>query len=313
MFATFRLHSSSKAKILLITLIVLSILSIFFIVKLSILNLNNIKIIKDVRNKYIRLYSLNRIVSLDDDSSEIIAVLGLCENIIGRLNRTFPPCLETVPKIEDNTLQRLILLNPDLIIVPEDFEEIRILERKNIPVFVVARSDNIQSLYIKIDLLGRLFNRELKAKALISFLKSLERKIVSRIEERGIQTFVLPIVNIADDEVYVFVNSIEADILRKVGCKIPEEINLNKINRIDVKHLMKLSISTLIIKNKNVDLKIINSIKIIKIPNDLRPSGLRSFLYMFWLAKELYPDLFNDIDLEEHKKRFLLEVYGINA
>ena len=301
----------SKSKLLFTMGIILSLIFIFFVVKINILNIKNIKIIKDMRGKYVKIYGLDKIVSLDDDSSEIIAALGLCEKIIGKLDDSFPPCLEIVPKIENNISRKLISLNPDLVIVPEDFEELETLERHNLPVFVVTSSRTLQDIYAKIHLLGQLLDKEQKARELISYLKNIESEVVSRIEEKGVYAVVLPTVNVTDTDVYVFVREIEVDILRKIGCKVPEEIDIGKITKINTNYLVKLNITVLIAKDISVNLKL-PGIKVVRVPNSLEPKGLRSLLYMLWLAKELYPNLFSDINFEECMKRSLLRIYGIN-
>ena len=303
----------SRTSLTLTIVLLLSLVYIGLMLKTGMLIVGEYRLVKDARGKRLRIYKLERVVSLDEYVPEIIAALGACDKIrvMGVVGKPHIPCPVLTYRVEGNLMEEIVLPNTDIVILPESHPYVTLLESKGIKVFAVRDVKKLEDIYSNILLVGSLLGVEEKARRVVEFLRDLEKTVVSRLEGSKAKGLNVLIVNKVEGETRLLVDNKDLmhEVLKKIGCSVPEIAG----KEINPKELKKLDISILVLLD-NIELKLDkNNIIVLKPLKEFKPDGLRIFLFMMWLSKKLYPTLFEDMNLHDELRRFYLEVYGTRA
>lgn len=130
----------------------------------------------------IQLKKYRRILITDPSCIEIFYLIGAEDKIVGvaktRINKMWPnekiKNLESVGTISKPSIEKILKLNPDLVILNLMSREVEdILKKQNIP-FIVDRSTNFNEIFTKIKMYGKITGNEKNAELLI---KEKEKKL----------------------------------------------------------------------------------------------------------------------------------------
>ncbi|MFK4784889.1 ABC transporter substrate-binding protein [Fusobacterium sp. MFO224] len=138
--------------------------------------------IKIENNKYfddygnsIQLKKYKRILITDPSCIEIFYLIGAEDKIIGvsktRINKMWPSDkikkLESVGTVSKPSIEKILKLNPDLVILNLMSREVEdVLKKQNIP-FIVDRSTSFEQIFQKIKIYGKITGNEKNAQNLI--------------------------------------------------------------------------------------------------------------------------------------------------
>ncbi|MDP0506115.1 MAG: ABC transporter substrate-binding protein [Fusobacterium sp. JB019] len=133
----------------------------------------------------IKLKKYNRILITDPSCIEIFYLIGAEDKIVGvaktRINKMWPnekiKKLESVGTVSKPSIEKILKLNPDLVILNLMSREVEnVLKQQNIP-FIVDRSTSFNEIFTKIKMYGRITGNEKNAQNLISEKKEKLNRI----------------------------------------------------------------------------------------------------------------------------------------
>lgn len=147
------------------------------------------KVIKDDLGSSFRLSSPpQRIISLAPNITEILFALGLEEKIVGVTRYCDYPAgafkKEKIGGLIDPNLEKIKALDPDLIIGFRG-NPLRILQRLKslrLPIFVIEAGENLESLYLTIEKIGLVTQKEREADNLATSLRKRYEQIEASLE-----------------------------------------------------------------------------------------------------------------------------------
>jgi len=114
-----------------------------------------------------------RIVSISPATSSILFDLESGELLIGRTDFcSYPPEIEKIPSIggiNNANLEMILSLKPDLVITSSIFTKkmFETVESANIPIISFKETNTIEGMYDIIEVLGKILNKEKRAKQII--------------------------------------------------------------------------------------------------------------------------------------------------
>ncbi|MEZ6048109.1 MAG: ABC transporter substrate-binding protein [Planctomycetaceae bacterium] len=131
-----------------------------------------------------------RIISLSPSNTELICSLGLEERMVGVTTLCdYPPAVQDVEKVGDFnansiSLEEIVALKPDLIISGSGFHRdlVTNLERLNLNV-VAVEPKQLEQIYERLELLGKICNVNEAADKLVSSLKERVERVRREAEE----------------------------------------------------------------------------------------------------------------------------------
>ncbi|GGR28504.1 ABC transporter substrate-binding protein [Deinococcus ruber] len=122
-----------------------------------------------------------RIVSVLPSDTETLCALGVCDRLVGvDDNSDFPASVKALPKVGglySPSIERMVALKPDLVIVSKYGKLTDTLTAAGIPV-VAVNPESYDDAFSKTLLLGKIVNREAQAKQLVTQM----RRDIARIE-----------------------------------------------------------------------------------------------------------------------------------
>ena len=129
-----------------------------------------------------------RIVSLAPSITETLFYIGAGDKLVGVTKwADFPPAVENITKVggygKYANLEIIASLQPDLIIA-DDYSLSILDQLERIAPVVIVAPKNIEEIYQKIELLGKITNREESAKAVISEMKGRVSYVTSMVAGR---------------------------------------------------------------------------------------------------------------------------------
>jgi iron complex transport system substrate-binding protein len=176
----------------------------------------------DSLGREVILYSMPmRIVSLAPSITEMIYFLGLGERLVGVTRFSyFPEEARNKPKVgayTDINVERVITLNPDLVIATADGNkraDVKMLEEGGIPVYVI-NPRKVNQLLDTIERLGEVCGVPDRAERLVNDLRERVMRVVKAVRNKG-RPLVLLVINVRP-LMSVNRNTIHHDIIQLAG------------------------------------------------------------------------------------------------
>lgn len=129
-----------------------------------------------------------RVISIAPSITETIFVLGIGDRLVGRTDYCKYPeevkNIESIGSLQEPSIEKIIDLKPDLVIASTHFKKdvLKKLEEVDIKVVVFYGEESFDGVYEVIEKLGRVFNKQDKAKDTIKEIKNRVENVVSRVE-----------------------------------------------------------------------------------------------------------------------------------
>ncbi|OPJ55401.1 ABC transporter substrate-binding protein [Alkalithermobacter paradoxus] len=300
---------------------------------------NQIKVV-DFRGKEIVLEKpAQRIAAMLDSGLTTLHMLGVKDEVIAVDKWTYDsPGFEYTKKIDTRfeseevpavtgNIEKIISLNPDIVIIWAEHEDIKPLEQAGIKVYGV-QINSFDQTFKMVEDLGKITGKDERAKEIIDYTRSELQEIeniVKDIKEEDKQTGLFvwgpTVLDIAGGD------STGNDIIVSAGgINVAKDINAEHPIA-NMEELISWNPDSIIMwysKNLSTD-DLINSpqLKSINAVKDNRVFMLPNFYYCdLWTvkyqysvkatAKWLYPNLFKDIDLDVEKDTMLNKLYNFD-
>ena len=129
-----------------------------------------------------------RIVSLAPSITETLFFIGAGDKLVGVTQwADYPPQVEKITKVggygKYANIEIIASLKPDLILA--DSMSLSILDKlEEIAPVVIVNPTSIDDIYRKIELIGKIVNRESEAKAVVEFMKAKVSEVQNRVKDR---------------------------------------------------------------------------------------------------------------------------------
>lgn len=140
-----------------------------------------------------------RIIPLAPSLAECLFALGLDEEIVGVTEYTnFPPQALSKPKVGSYIhlqIEAIVAMKPDLVVATMDGNpksQIQRLEELGVNVFV-TNPKTLEGLYDTLSIMGRILNREARAKELVENMRGAIRKIGDLVGSRPARKVLLQV------------------------------------------------------------------------------------------------------------------------
>ncbi len=302
--------------------------------------------VTDCAGRQVKIPSkVNRIACLYAFSGHVAAMLGKGDNIVAvvdglkrdkLLTQMYPSIKNAaVPSVEGAiNIEELINTNPDVVFVKSDTAktagEAAKLDKSGIP-YVVTDYRNIKEQQYAIDVIGKVIGAEEKARKYNEYYN----KCVDLVKQK---TAAIP--REKRVRIYHSVNeatrtdtkdTLPADWIQAIGA-INVSLDQN-LRMLEGKHFAGLEqillwdpdvilanepgVADYIMTNKQwSSLSAVKNRKVYQMPNGIsrwgHPGSLETPLAVLWTAKILYPDLFNDLNMESETKSFYKEFFNLS-
>lgn len=177
---------------------------LFIIFLISVINIYSIKIENNMAvdsfGNSVPLKEYNKIITADPSAVEIFYLIGGEDKISAiaktKINKIYPEekteLLESVGSITRPSIEKIISLNPDLVILnPMGAVKIaELLKKYNIPYFI-DRSVTFDEIFLKTKIYGIFTGQEKNAEKLIEDKKNKLLKIKNEIEDKNLKGVIL--------------------------------------------------------------------------------------------------------------------------
>ena len=177
---------------------------LFIIFLISVINIYSIKIENNMAvdsfGNSVPLKEYNKIIAADPSAVEIFYLIGGEDKISAvaktKINKIYPEekteLLETVGSITRPSIEKIISLNPDLVILNPmgAVKTAELLKKYNIPYFI-DRSVTFDEIFLKTKIYGIFTGQEKNAEKLIEDKKNKLLKIKNEIEDKNLKGVIL--------------------------------------------------------------------------------------------------------------------------
>ena len=177
---------------------------LFIIFLISVINIYSIKIENNMAvdsfGNSVPLKEYNKIIAADPSAVEIFYLIGGEDKISAvaktKINKIYPEektkLLESVGSITRPSIEKIISLNPDLVILNPmgAVKTAELLKKYNIPYFV-DRSVTFDEIFLKTKIYGIFTGQEKNAEKLIEDKKNKLDKIKNEIEDKNLKGVIL--------------------------------------------------------------------------------------------------------------------------
>ena len=177
---------------------------LFIIFLISVINIYSIKIENNMAvdsfGNSVPLKEYNKIISADPSAVEIFYLIGGEDKISAvaktKINKIYPEekteLLESVGSITRPSIEKIISLNPDLVILNPmgAVKTAELLKKYNIPYFI-DRSVTFDEIFLKTKIYGIFTGQEKNAEKLIEDKKNKLLKIKNEIEDKNLKGVIL--------------------------------------------------------------------------------------------------------------------------
>ena len=177
---------------------------LFIIFLISVINIYSIKIENNMAvdsfGNSVPLKEYNKIITADPSAVEIFYLIGGEDKISAiaktKINKIYPEekteLLESVGSITRPSIEKIISLNPDLVILNPmgAVKTAELLKKYNIPYFI-DRSVTFDEIFLKTKTYGILTGQEKNAEKLIEDKKNKLLKIKNEIEDKNLKGVIL--------------------------------------------------------------------------------------------------------------------------
>ncbi len=121
-----------------------------------------------------------RIVSLAPSITETLFALGLGDKVVGVTNYChYPPCVDSIEKVggySDANLEKIIMLNPDVVVLQKEHEKHRFFLTRNGIKTITVDYKTIADICSSFVIIGKACNRKKEADSLVGCFSSMFRK-----------------------------------------------------------------------------------------------------------------------------------------
>lgn len=130
---------------------------------------------------------INRVVSLSPNVSETIAALGGSELLVGKTDYcNYPEHIQSIESVGDlvsPSIEKIISLNPDIVIVSTigQNQTLEALDNANIQVAYIDKSQSMEGTYSLIEDIGLLIDKETEAQQIILEMREEVQRVVDRV------------------------------------------------------------------------------------------------------------------------------------
>ncbi len=293
-----------------------------------------------------KIYPLASVVSVFFDSAEKIVgmpmqCMSAAENSL--LSELYPEILNAETNYingADINLESLLLLDPDVVLYnAADTKQGELLRNAGIPAVAISVNkwnyDAVETLENWIDLLSKLFPENEKS----SLVKSYSEKVLDLIAERTSS------LNTEEKKRIFFLYQYTENMIAtsgnhffgqwwadavgavNVGSEIKKdnsvEVNMEQIYKWNPECILITNFTTakpeslynnLIGGNDWSEIDAVKNEQVYKMPLGMYRSytcGVDTPVTLLWVAKTVYPELFEDIDITDETKKYYKEVFGI--
>ena len=177
---------------------------LFIIFLISVINIYSIKIENNMAvdsfGNSVPLKEYNKIIAADPSAVEIFYLIGGEDKISAvaktKINKIYPEekteLLESVGSITRPSIEKIISLNPDLVILNPmgAVKTAELLKKYNIPYFI-DRSVTFDEIFLKTKIYGIFTGQEKNAEKLIEDKKNKLLKIKNEIEDKNLKGVIL--------------------------------------------------------------------------------------------------------------------------
>lgn len=177
---------------------------LFIIFLISVINIYSIKIENNMAvdsfGNFVPLKEYNKIIAADPSAVEIFYLIGGEDKISAiaktKINKIYPEekteLLESVGSITRPSIEKIISLNPDLVILNPmgAVKTAELLKKYNIPYFI-DRSVTFDEIFLKTKIYGIFTGQEKNAEKLIEDKKNKLLKIKNEIEDKNLKGVIL--------------------------------------------------------------------------------------------------------------------------
>ncbi|MBN2259099.1 MAG: ABC transporter substrate-binding protein [Clostridiales bacterium] len=128
-----------------------------------------------------------RVVSMAPSISEIIYYLGASDKLVGRTEYCDYPeeiqNVETAGNMMEPNIEKIVELNPDIVIASTHFPEdaVTALENLGVKVVVFVPEDSFEGVYTVISVVGKILNKDAEAASHIETMKSTVQSVADRV------------------------------------------------------------------------------------------------------------------------------------
>lgn len=300
--------------------------------------------VKDSKGKSVTVpFEPKRVVVMNNAVAEIIYVLGAKDKVVGVSNDLkFPQDLSKknkVGKAFTPDIEKVMQLKPDLVFGYGEYvkkEQVDKLKTANIPFISIDGFKN-KSLDSDIETLGKIFNKEDRAKEYVSFIDKYMNLVKDRTSKLKPEEKVSAYWEGYSDYNTVSKGASGDEILSMIGAeniakdqpvaypKVSNEWIIEKNPKYIVKTPMtNISFGYGVSDNQAVSavynkvitrtgwekIDAVQNKKVYMVSNEITTSA-RGMIGICYLAKLCYPDLFKDLDPEAVHKEMLKKFYGI--
>jgi len=285
---------------------------------------------------------VNRIACLYAYTGHVVTMLGDGNKIVAVNNglKRDTLLLEINPAIEDASvpnisgkinIEELAKANPDLVFIQEetakDDGEVRKLEELKIPYLVVS-FHSVKEQQQSIDMIGRAIGREDKADKFNRFYNEIIQQVSEKVKDIPEKDRIKVYHSVMEATRTDPVDSLPAEWIRLAGAidvsagedlKLIENKYFANLEQIllwdsDVILVNEDGVADYILNNSQWQtLKAVKEKKVYQLPNGVsrwgHPGGLETPLAILWTAKTLYPDKFEDTDMEGMTEKFYKDFF----
>jgi len=224
----------------------------------------------------------------------------------------------------DLNIEAILKLNPDVVIIwTYDVEVIKFLEKKGITVIGIY-PDTLDDLYNLINMYGKLFGKEKRAKRVIEKMNEIFSLIKKRVSEIPLQkrkkvVYLLTKPTTISCKIGVTNDLIELINAINLGGEIKKryaDVSVEKIIKWDPDIIFiwgnaGYDESWLYNNSQWKFIKAVENHKVYKLP-DWSNWSPRAALLALYMAIKTYPEKFKDINFEKIANKFYKEVFGIS-
>lgn len=295
----------------------------------------------DSRGKEVEInYPAERIVCLLNSGLNDIYMLGAKDKVVGIDKWTYDTEVvynitsqvddrlidKSLPAV-DNNIEKIVSLNPDVVIIwTGNEEDIKVLEEKGIKV-VAIQVNNFDEVFWKMELIGKIVGKEDRSEEIINYSKNELEKLTSKLSKNN-ETGKLKTsafvwgpskLDFAGD------NSTGDSILKMANVKnVASEINKEHFIA-KIEEVIKWNPDSIVMWNINdldpndyfIDkqwhnIEAVKNKEVYELPNPFY-CDLWTVKYIHsvkFIDKKLYPEIFNDLDLEIEKDEMLKFLYN---
>ncbi len=172
---------------------ILSMVMMLLLISVAGAEENNTLTVADDLGRLVSISSApHRIVSLSPSNTEILFALGLGDGVVGVTKYcNYPPEVESLKdsgKLEvvggyvDPDLEKILSLRPDMVVASQTHSSgaVTLLDKEGIPIFVVD-PNNLSSIILSIEKIGKIAGKDAEASALVQQMQSRIKAVSDKV------------------------------------------------------------------------------------------------------------------------------------